>query len=96
MNLTDHLPHPKNCFCNIPMDLLRKWFVKRYQEDIPTLELMEMAETESDKEAICAIATFDIDEDSMLEMMGDTNLPEHHIIHCRAKVQRELELELAD
>ncbi len=96
MKLTDHFPHPKNCFCNIPIELLRKWYVKRYVDDIPTLELMEIAESDSDKEAICAIATFDIDEEDMLEMMGDINMPEHHIIHCRAKVKEELELELID
>lgn len=93
--LTDHLPHPKHCFCNIPMELLRKWYKKRHVEGIPTLELMEMADSQADKEAICAIATFDIDEESLQEIMGDSNQPEHHIIHCKEKVLRELELELA-
>ncbi len=94
VRLTEHLPHPKHCFCNIPMQLLRKWYIKRYVEDIPTLELMEMADTRLDKEAICAVASFDLDEKSLLQMMGDINLPEHHIIHCREKLQRELEAEL--
>ncbi len=95
MDLTDHLPHPKHCFCKIPMDLLQKWFVKRYIEGIPTIELMDLSASEADKEAICAVAMFDIDEKSMLEIMGDVNPPEHHIVHCRAKAQRELEAELA-
>ena len=91
MGLTDHLPHPKNCFCNIPMNLLRKWYLKRYLECIPTLELLEIAECDSDKEAICAVAMFDITEEIMLDLMGDINLPEHHIVHCRADVRTELE-----
>ncbi len=95
MKLTAHLPHPKHCYCNISMELLRKWFVKRHIEAIPTVELLEMVDNYADKEAICAVATFDIDEESMLEMMGDINLPEHHIVHCRAKVQQELEQELS-
>jgi len=90
MGLTDHLLHPKNCFCSISKDLLKKWFVKRYVEGIPTLELMNLADTESDKEAICVIAMFDLDEELMLEMMGDVNKPEHHIVHCRADVKSQL------
>jgi hypothetical protein len=90
MKLTAHLPHPKHCFCNIPIELLRKWYVKRHVEAIPTVELLEMAESEADKEAVCAVAMFDLDEDSMLEVMGDVNLPEHHIVHCRAEVQKQL------
>jgi hypothetical protein len=91
--LSDHLPHPKHCYCSIPMDLLRKWYIKRYIDGIPTLRLMEMADTQKDKEAICAVASFDLDEESLLQMMGDTNRPQHHIIHCREKVRHELELE---
>ncbi len=91
MKLTAHLPHPKHCFCNIPMDLLRKWFVQRHIEAIPTVELLEMAGNDADREAICAVAMFDIDQESMLKMMGDISLPEHHIVHCRARVQQELE-----
>ena len=90
MKLTAHLPHPKHCFCNIPLELLRKWYIKRYVEAVPTMELLEMAERESDKEAICAVAMFDLDEDSMLEVMGDVSLPDHHIVHCRANVLQEL------
>jgi len=96
MKLTAHLPHPKHCFCNIPMGLLIKWFIKRHIEAIPTVELLEIADSDADKEAICAVAMFDIDEDSMLELMGDVHLPEHHIVHCRAKVQEELKQELSN
>lgn len=96
MGLTDHLPHPKHCFCNIPLELLYKWYIKRHVEGIPTLELMDMADTQQDKEAICAIATFDIDEESLLNVMGDIHQPDHHIIHCREKVKQELKLLLGD
>lgn len=95
MKYSAHMPHPKHCFCNISMDLLRKWFIKRHVEAIPTVQLLETAESEADKEAICAVAMFDIDRDSMLKIMGDVKLPDNHIVHCSAKVQQELEFELS-
>ncbi|MCP3670422.1 MAG: hypothetical protein GY814_08300 [Gammaproteobacteria bacterium] len=76
------------------MDLLRKWFVQRHMEGIPTVELLEKADNDADKEAICAVAMFDIDQASMLEIMGDVTLTDNHIVHCRDRVQQEVELEL--
>ncbi len=94
MNLTDHLCHPQNCFCHIQIEKLEKWFNKHYVEGISTLELLDSTTDASEKEAICVIAMFELDEESMLEMMGNVNLPEHHIIHCREYFKKELERRL--
>ena len=94
MKSTAHIPHPKHCFCNISMDLLRKWFIRRHVEGVPTVQLLEMAESKVDKEAICAVAMFDIDKDSMLKIMANLNLPDNHIVRCSATVLRGLEFEL--
>jgi hypothetical protein len=34
----------------------------------------------------------DVDEGTMLALMGDVNLPQHHIVHCREHVKRLLGL----
>ena len=91
MNLTDHLPHPQHCFCNIKIEELEKWFIKHYVDGISTLELLGSTTDANEKEAICVIAMFELDEKAMLKMMGDVNLPEHHIIHCRDYFKKELE-----
>ncbi len=38
-------------------------------------------------------ALLDVDEQSMLQLMGDVGKPEHHIIHCRENVKRMLGLD---
>ena len=91
MNLVDHLPHPKHCFCNIGIDKLESWFIKHYVDGMSTLELLNSTADANEKEAICVVAMFELDEKSMLEVMGDINLPEHHIIHCREHFRKELE-----
>jgi hypothetical protein len=91
MNLVDHLLHPQHCFCNIGIENLEKWFTKHYVDGVSTLELLDSTTDASEKEAICVVAMFELGEESMLEMMGDVNMPEHHIIHCREHFKKELE-----
>jgi len=90
MNIVSHLPHPKHCFCRIGTDKLEKWFIKHFVEGVPTLDLLNSTTDTNEKEAICVVAMFELDEKSMLEMMGDVNLPEHHIIHCREHFKKKL------
>ena len=35
----------------------------------------------------------DVDEPSLLEMMGNVDLPDHHIPHCRENVKHRLGLQ---
>ena len=75
--------HSKHCFCQIPLADLEKWFNKRYQQGVPTLELLAQARNAYDREVIAIVAMFELDDESVLQLMGDVNLPEHHILHCR-------------
>lgn len=77
------LKHSKHCFCQIPMVDLEKWFNKRYQQGVPTLELLAEAGNAYEREVIAIVAMFELDDESVLQLMGDVNLPEHHILHCR-------------
>lgn len=88
-----YLAHPKKCFCQISSTLLKKWAIERYINNRPTLELLESVTSMSDKEAISAVALLDADDETLLDMMGDVNLADHHILHCRENA-RKLLLEL--
>ena len=85
--------HPHHCFCEIPADVLRPWVEKRYGEHIPTVELIQSTDDARQKEIISIVALLDVDEESMLQLMGDVNKPEHHIIHCRENVKHMLGLD---
>ena len=85
--------HPHHCFCEVPNDELRPWVDKRYKEHIPTIVLIRSTDDPRQKEIISIVALFDVDEKSMLELMGDVDKPEHHIIHCRENVKHMLGLD---
>ncbi len=88
----EELVHPTHCFCQIPKEELRHWAVKRYREKCPTLELIQSTDDPHQKEVISIVATLDVDEESLLKLMGDVDKPEHHIIHCRRRVKAILGL----
>ena len=91
--LPNHPAHPKHCFCQIPDDELRRWAFKRYKEHLSTLELLNSTNDPHEKEVICVVSMLDVDEATMLDMMGDVAMPQHHIIHCRQKVRKILGIE---
>ncbi|MCU7812215.1 MAG: hypothetical protein KZQ77_13395 [Candidatus Thiodiazotropha sp. (ex Notomyrtea botanica)] len=80
-----HLRHPRDCFCKLSFEELEVWFKRRYVDKIPTIKLLEHAANDREREAISAIAMLDLDEETMLSLMGDVDMPYHHIIHCRAQ-----------
>jgi hypothetical protein len=92
MTKTDHLLHPTHCFCQIPESELRPWAIKRYKERHSTLELICSTDDPHEKEIISIVAMLDVDDETLLELMGDVDLPEHHILHCRESVKRMLEI----
>ena len=88
-----NLTPPHHCFCEIPNEELLPWVEKRYRENIPTVELLHSTNDPRQKEIISIVALLDVDEPSMLQLMGDVDKPEHHIIHCRANVKHMLGLD---
>ena len=93
MQPESELVPPHHCFCEIPDAELKPWVEKRYRENRPTVELIHSTDDPRQKEIISIVALLDVDEESMLRMMGDVNKPTHHIIHCRENVKRMLGLD---
>jgi hypothetical protein len=91
-NMIEHpeFIHPTHCFCQFSAAELRKWAEKRYIEQHPTIELLQSSDDPHEKEVISAVALLDVDDDVLLAMMGNVDLPEHHILHCRETVKRML------
>ena len=90
--MTEHtdLIHPTHCFCQVPDEELRPWVLKRYVEHNSTLDLLKSTDDPHEKELISIVALLDLDDDTMLRMMGDVDMPEHHILHCRLNVKQML------
>ncbi|MEN8180135.1 MAG: hypothetical protein ABFS39_16155 [Pseudomonadota bacterium] len=84
--------HPRHCFCQIPESELLYWLKKRYLEQIPTVHLLDSTDDLHEKEVISIVSMLDVDEATMLELMGDVEMPEHHIMHCRENLKKLLGL----
>ncbi len=71
---------------------MRPWVQKRYKENHSTLELLDSTDDPHEKEIISIVAMLDLAEETMLSLMGDVDMPDHHIVHCRENVKRMLGL----
>ena len=91
MSAINQLYCSSHCFCQIPLEELQKWFNKHYQQGIPTLVLLAAANNAHEREVISIVAMFELDDASVLKLMGDVNLPEHHILHCREYFRDKLQ-----
>jgi hypothetical protein len=89
-----HLSNPKHCFCQIDPEELKKWAIKRYREGYSTTELLASTDDPHEKEVIGIVALLDVDEKTMLKMMGELDNPLHYVLHCRERVQDMLKAEL--
>ena len=87
------LIRPRHCFCQVPDKELLPWVEKRYRQQIPTVDLIHSTNDPHEKEIISIVALLDVDDESLLEMMGHIEKPEHHILHCRENVKRMLGLD---
>ena len=90
MTDTTHLLHPGHCFCQVPDTELRPWAIKRFVDHCSTVDLLTSTDDPHQKELISIVALLDVDDDTMLEMMGNVDLPQHHILHCRQNVKQML------
>jgi hypothetical protein len=86
--------HPTHCFCQIPPHELKEWAFKKYRKNISTVDLLKSTDDPHEKEVICIVSLLDVDEKKLFEMMGDVNMPEHHLIHCREDTRKLLSEEL--
>jgi hypothetical protein len=84
---------PTHCFCQIPDDEMRPWVEKRYVDHMSTMDLLKSTDDPHQKEVISIVAMLDVDENTLLGVMGDVDMPDHHIIHCRENVRRMLGVE---
>ncbi len=84
------LVHPKHCFCQIELEDLKPWVIERFVKNRKTIDLLNSTDDPREREIISIISLLDVEEEYMLNMMGDVDLPQHHIIHCRENVKKIL------
>lgn len=90
MTELSHLVHPTRCFCQIPDSEIRPWVIKRYVEQQSTVDLIRSTNDPREKEIISMVALFEVDDDTMLDLMDNAGMSEQHILHCRQVVMRIL------
>jgi len=84
---------PMHCFCQVPDEEMRPWVEKRYVDHVSTMKLLQSTDDPHEKEVISIVSMLDVDEDTLLNTMGDVDMPDHHVIQCRENVRRMLGLE---
>jgi hypothetical protein len=89
--ITKHLVKNPRCFCKVPLTDLEKWAHKKYIEGKNTLQLLQEARSEYDKELITIIAMFDVDSKTMNKMLGHQTKPSCNLEMCRSHVHEWLE-----
>jgi len=89
------LRNSKKCFCDIPMSELKKWAAKRYEDNIPTVELMKQAKNDHEREVIGVISLLDVEDDMLLDILSNVEKSDSHILACRLKTKKYLEKELS-
>jgi len=93
-NLERLAPKPR-CFCKIPITDLEKWAHEKYVQGKNTLQLLDEAENDYDKELITIIAMLDVQEDSLDAMLGHQTKDTCNLDACRNTV-REWLLKILD
>ena len=60
--------HPKHCFCQVPDNKLKKWAIKRFKDNISTIELLNQTDSDEEKEIISIVSLLDVDKEKLIEM----------------------------
>ncbi|NQU40795.1 MAG: hypothetical protein HQ523_12645 [Lentisphaerae bacterium] len=81
---------PTLCFCEVPPAAMRPWVEKRYIEHVSTMELLASTHDPHEKEIVSIVAMLDVDEGTLLGVMGGVDKPDQHIIQCREDVRKLL------
>lgn len=92
MAIHELMVHPTHCFCEVPLEELRFWATKHFHDHIPTMELLHSTTNPHEKEVISMVAMLELDDDTMVRLMGQINRTDQHILTCRHRIQQMLEL----
>lgn len=81
----------KHCFCHHSPLNISKWIKRRYIDKIPTVELINNAESKNDIEVISLVGLIDVPENDLLTAMSDVDKETSHILGCRASAVKMLD-----
>ena len=86
---------PHRCLCRVAIGDLRRWARKKYVEQVPTMDLLAMARSRRQKEAVSIVALLDLPDDVMIRMLTPLAKPGCRILACRDYVRQWLQGMLA-
>ena len=81
---------PRHCFCHYTKAEMLPWMKKRYLHRVPTVELLDSTADPRGREIITIVGLLDVDDATLLKMLGNTGLPDHHILHCCENAKKVL------
>ncbi len=85
------VPLPGRCFCQVAMDDLMGWARKRYLEGLSTVQLLGMAKSRQEKEAVGIVALLDVPDEELVRVLSPLRASDCNVLACREHVRKWLD-----
>lgn len=87
--------HSPGCFGNYDFDSIASFAKKRFIEDHSTIELLQQARSNTEREEIALVCMLDIEDDIVLDVeLGCRYANDCKVTSCRDKLRKLIETEL--
>ncbi|MBE9536993.1 MAG: hypothetical protein IMF07_07400 [Proteobacteria bacterium] len=83
---------PKGCFCKYSINKLADVARGKFVEHRSTIDLMESAKSETEKDEVAIVSLFDVDDETLVELMKNKLEDERcSVVSCRKMLKRQIE-----
>ena len=87
--------YTKGCFGNYDFDKIADFARKRFVEGQSTIQLLQQAKTESERQEIALVCMLDVEDELVLDISLDCRYAEDcKVTNCRDKLRQLIESEL--
>jgi len=88
--------HVPGCMGNYDFDDIVEFAIRRFVDGFSTIDLLEQASTEREKEEIALVSLLDVEDDNIRDLHLCCKHSAHcKVLDCRARLKRIIEQELA-
>ena len=87
--------HSPGCFGNYDFDHIAKFAKKRFVDGSSTINLLEQAHSETEREVIALVCMLDVEDEFVLDVKLDCRYADDcKVTNCRDKLRKLIETEL--
>lgn len=87
--------HSPGCFGNYDFDNITKFAKKRFVDGNSTINLMQQARSDTEREEIALVCMLDIDDEIVLDIkLGCRYADDCKVTNCREKLRKLIDAEL--